>query len=79
MECEDEMTGRRKRRIKYTVEILVEGWADELPFFQEIADEQIQNLHCDITTARVCKDDIVRSATVEIKKKSKMISREILE
>ncbi|MDD2246376.1 MAG: hypothetical protein PHC39_04760 [Proteiniphilum sp.] len=67
----------RKKKIKYVVEIAVEGFADELPFFQEVADEHITHIRLDAASSRVCKDGVVRTATCRFEG-SKIVSREIV-
>jgi hypothetical protein len=57
------MTQEKKIILKYTVEILVEGYGDK-PYFTEIAKRSIKDLFLDITSAHVTKG----SATVKIKK-----------
>jgi hypothetical protein len=57
------MTQEKKIILKYTVEILVEGYGDK-PYFKEIAERSIKDLFLDITSAHVTKG----SATVKIKK-----------
>jgi len=57
------MTKEEKIILKYTVEIVVEGYGDK-PYFKEIADRSIKDLFLDITSAHVTKG----SATVGIKK-----------
>jgi len=71
------MTLQKKIRMKYTVQIIFEGYGDEETpkRFQEVADECAKNLHSDVTVYDVDRG----CATVAIKKPSKIISREVIE
>lgn len=57
------MPREKKIVMKYLVEVTVEGYGDK-PYFKEVADRQMKELHCDITSAHVTKG----AATVKIKK-----------
>lgn len=56
------MVREKKIIMKYLVEITVEGYGDK-PYFKEVANKRLKELHLDVTSAHVKKG----AATVEIK------------
>jgi len=66
------MTREKKITMKYLVEITVEGYGDE-PRFKEVADEQLNRLYMDVTSAHVTKG----TATVKIKR-SEILKSEVV-
>jgi hypothetical protein len=66
----------KKIRMEYTVKIIFEGYGDKTHpnRFQEVADECVRTLHSDVTSCHVDKG----SATVAIKKPSKILHRDVL-
>jgi len=64
------MPREKKIVMKYLVEITVEGYGDE-PYFKEVANERLKQLHLDVTSSHVNKG----AATVEIKR-SKILKSE---
>lgn len=67
----------KQKQIEYTMKVLVVGYADDIAFFQEVADDEMKSLWKEVTSVRVCKDGVIRSSSVKIKK-SKIVSRQIL-
>lgn len=68
------MVREKKIRMKCTVEIQFEGWGDR-PYFKDMVMEAVKGLHYDVTSAGT-RGKIKGSATVEIKKPSKLLSCE---